>query len=138
MCAPRIRFGMMMVIGLAGVSSYWEEVVSSVGAGERLLICATVDYLIAGTVQLCLSPEHCARHRGEVYKLLVDRKFRNRGIGEALTRVQGGARERLYQRLSVRASPSTPPTVRSMQRWRARASRASFPIRRLRPLQTVV
>ena len=109
--------GHVIPVNIAAVASYWEDVVASVGAGERLLICATVDNQIAGTVQLYLSPEPNAPHRGEVYKLLVHQEFRNRGIGEALMQavevearkhartlllldtVQGGAAERLYRRL---------------------------------------
>jgi GNAT superfamily N-acetyltransferase len=109
--------GHVIPVNIATVASYWEDVIASVGAGERLLLCATVDGQIAGTVQLYLSPEPNAPHRGEVYKLLVHRDYRNRGIGEALMRaveiearkharslllldtVQGGAGDRLYRRL---------------------------------------
>ncbi len=109
--------GHVLPVDRASVDAYWVDVVASAGAGERLLICALVDGEIAGTVQLYLSPEPNAPHRGEVYKLLVHREARNRGIGEALMRVveeealrhgrtlllldtvQGGAGERLYRRL---------------------------------------
>ena len=97
--------------------SYWQGVLSSVEAGERLLICAFAEEAIVGTVQLYLSPEPNAPHRGEVYKLLVRRGHQRQGIGEALMRavehearrqgrslllldtVEGGAGERLYRRL---------------------------------------
>jgi ribosomal protein S18 acetylase RimI-like enzyme len=109
--------GHLMPVNLDAVSHYWKTVAASVGAGERLLICALTDGKIAGTVQLYLSPEPNAPHRGEVYKLLVHREFRNRGIGETLMRavenearrhgrmlllldtVKSGAGERLYRRL---------------------------------------
>ncbi|KQV36292.1 GNAT family N-acetyltransferase [Rhizobium sp. Root1204] len=109
--------GHVIPVNIAAVASYWEDVIASVGAGERLLICASVEGQIAGTVQLYLSPEPNAPHRGEVYKLLVHREFRTRGIGEALMlaveaearkqartlllldTVKGGAGERLYRRL---------------------------------------
>ena len=109
--------GHVIPVDVAAVTSYWSDVVKAASVGDRLLICATVDGVIAGTVQLYLSPEPNAPHRGEVYKLLVHREFRNRGIGEALMlaletearrhgrsvllldTVQGGAGERLYRRL---------------------------------------
>ncbi|WP_137157492.1 GNAT family N-acetyltransferase [Rhizobium sp. FKL33] len=109
--------GHVLPIDRAIVEAYWVSVVASVAAGERLLICAAVDGQIAGTVQLYLSPEANAPHRGEVYKLLVHRDYRNRGIGEVLMlaletearrrgrsvllldTVQDGAGERLYRRL---------------------------------------
>ncbi|QRM42684.1 GNAT family N-acetyltransferase [Rhizobium sp. BG4] len=113
--------GHVIPVNAAAVASYWEGVFASVGVGERLLICATVDGEIVGTVQLYLSPEPNAPHRGEVYKLLVHPTFRNRGIGEALMKavevearnrartlllldtVQGGPAERLYGRLGWQA-----------------------------------
>lgn len=109
--------GHVLPIDRGSVETYWNDVIASAGAGERLLICAIVGGQIAGTVQLYLSPEPNAPHRGEVYKLLVHRDFRNHGIGEALMKtvesearkhgrtlllldtVQGGAGERLYRRL---------------------------------------
>lgn len=109
--------GHVLPVDRASVETYWKDVVTWAGAGERLLICAVVDGQIAGTVQLYLSPEPNAPHRAEVYKLLVHRAFRNRGIGEALMTavetearkrsrslllldtVQGGPAERLYRRL---------------------------------------
>lgn len=96
---------------------YWRGVIRSVGDGERLLYCAVDDGEIIGSVQLYLSPEPNAPHRAEIYKLLVDPAFQNRGVGAALMRhveaqalrlgrtlllldtVAGGVSERLYRRL---------------------------------------
>ena len=68
-------------------------------------------------MQLYLSPEANAPHRGEVYKPLVHSSHRNQGVGQALMlelesqarkhrrslllldNVQDGAGERLYRRL---------------------------------------
>lgn len=109
--------GHVLPVDRAAVEAYWKGVAASAKSGERVLICATVGSELAGTVQLYLSPEPNAPHRGEVYKLLVHREFRNRGIGEALMgavereafrhgrslllldTVQGGAGERLYRRM---------------------------------------
>jgi ribosomal protein S18 acetylase RimI-like enzyme len=106
--------------------AYWQSVLSSVGSGERLLFCALAEETILGTVQLYLSPEPNAPHRGEVYKLLVRRDAQRQGIGEALMRavehearrrqrtlllldtVEGGAGERLYRRLGWREIGAVP------------------------------
>lgn len=105
---------------------YWQGVFASLAANERVLFCALADGEVAGTVQLYLSPEPNAPHRGEVYKLLVRRDFQRRGIGEALMRavesearrrgrtlllldtVEGGAGERLYRRLGWREVGAVP------------------------------
>ncbi|WP_018428802.1 GNAT family N-acetyltransferase [Hoeflea sp. 108] len=97
--------------------AYWTSTLGSVADGERLLICAMDEGQVIGTVQLYLSPEPNARHRAEVYKLLVHRRAQRRGVGSALMEalelearrrgrsllildtVQGGTSERLYRRL---------------------------------------
>lgn len=105
---------------------YWQGVLGSVAAEERVLFCALADGEVVGTVQLYLSPEPNAPHRGEVYKLLVRRDFQRRGVGEALMRaveeearrrrrtlllldtVEDGAGERLYRRLGWREIGAVP------------------------------
>ncbi|ANP85989.1 GNAT family N-acetyltransferase [Rhizobium leguminosarum] len=109
--------GHILPLDMNAVEHYWHDVAISVVAGERLLICASVENKLVGTVQLYLSPEPNAPHRGEVYKLIVNSTRRNQGIGEALMHeverqatkykrslllldtAQGGAGERLYRRL---------------------------------------
>jgi GNAT superfamily N-acetyltransferase len=112
--------GYVLPFGIDAAHAYWRGVLSSVAAGERLLVCALDDGELVGSVQLYLSPEPNAPHRGEVYKLLVRRGHQRRGVGEALMRaveqearrlgrtlllldtVAGGAGERLYRRLGWR------------------------------------
>ena len=106
--------------------TYWHGVLASIDAGERLLFCALEGDLLVGTVQLYLSPEPNAPHRGEVYKLLVRRDFQRRGIGAALMQAvedearrlgrtlllldtaEGGAGERLYRRAGWREIGAVP------------------------------
>ena len=106
--------------------AYWQSVLPSIAAGERLLFCALEGEHIVGTAQLYLSPEPNAPHRGEVYKLLVRQGFQRMGIGEALMRavesearrrgrtlllldtVQGGSGERLNRRLGWREVGAVP------------------------------
>jgi GNAT superfamily N-acetyltransferase len=109
--------GHVLPVDRVAAEIYWRDVAMSAGRGERMLICATIGGELVGSVQLYLSPEPNAPHRGEVYKLLVHREFRKQGIGEALMTamecearrhgrtlllldtVQGDAGERLYRRL---------------------------------------
>lgn len=109
--------GHILPLDRTTVDRYWRDVARSANAGERVVLAAMAGDEIIGTVQLYLSPEPNAPHRGEVYKLLVHSRHRNRGIGAALmtaaehearTRgrslllldtVAGGAAERLYRRL---------------------------------------
>jgi ribosomal protein S18 acetylase RimI-like enzyme len=109
--------GHVLPVDRVAVEHYWRDSLQSAAAGERVLILAVSAAAIVGTVQLYLSPEPNAPHRGEVFKLLVHSAHRRQGIGEALMReverqarahqrslllldtVQGGASERLYRRL---------------------------------------
>lgn len=109
--------GFVSPFTLTEASLYWKGIAAAVASGERVLFCAFEGQTLVATVQLYLSPEANAPHRGEVYKLLVSRRARGKGIGEALMRatesealrfgrslllldtVEGGAGERLYRRL---------------------------------------
>jgi GNAT superfamily N-acetyltransferase len=108
--------GFVLPFGVEQARSYWHDLFSSMADGKCLLVCAYLDGKVVGTVQLYLSPEPNARHRAEVYKLLVRRDFQRRGIGSALMvfvevearkrnrslllldTAEGGASERLYRR----------------------------------------
>ncbi|WP_156373664.1 hypothetical protein [Rhizobium sp. Leaf386] len=57
--------GHILPLDMNAVEHYWHDVAISVVAGERLLICASVENKLVGTVQLYLSPEPNAPHRGE-------------------------------------------------------------------------
>jgi GNAT superfamily N-acetyltransferase len=96
---------------------FWRNVAASVRNGTRILLVAEDTLGIAGTVQVLLDLPENQPHRGDLAKMLVHRRARNRGIGAALLRaaenaardagrtllvldtVTGGAGERLYQRL---------------------------------------
>lgn len=118
--------GYILPFTLDAALAYWQGVLPSIATSERLLFCALAGEEVVGTVQLYLSPEPNAPHRGEVYKLLVRQDFQRRGIGEALMRavesearrrgrmlllldtVAGGAGERLYRRLGWREIGAVP------------------------------
>jgi GNAT superfamily N-acetyltransferase len=97
--------------------AFWRKVAADVAAGARALLDAEDDAGICGTVQLVLDMPENQPHRAELVKMLVHRRARRRGLGEALMRaaesmalecgrtllvldaVTGDAGERLYTRL---------------------------------------
>ena len=64
--------------------AYWQDVVGEVASGRRVLLVATEDAEIVGSVQLELAAKPNARHRAEVQRLMVHTRMRGRGIGRAL------------------------------------------------------
>ena len=97
--------------------AFWQQVAAGVTRGERVLLVAEDEQGICGTVQLVLAQPDNQPHRADVAKMLVHRRARRHGLGEALMlavellaqqcgrtllvldTVTGGAAERLYARL---------------------------------------
>lgn len=97
--------------------AFWRQVAEDVGRGARALLVAEDAEGIAGTVQLVLEQPENQPHRADLAKMLVHRRARRRGLGEALMgaaeqlgrdcgksllvldSVTGGDGERLYARL---------------------------------------
>lgn len=97
--------------------AFWLRVAEGVASGARALLVAEDDAGICGTVQLILDLPENQPHRADLAKLLVHRRARRQGLGEALTRaaeatarecgrtllvldaVTDGAAARLYARL---------------------------------------
>jgi GNAT superfamily N-acetyltransferase len=98
-------------------AAFWRGVAQGVAAGERALLVAEDAQGICGTVQLVLAQAENQPHRADLAKMLVHRRCRRQGLGEALMRaaenmardcgktllvldtVTGDNGERLYQRL---------------------------------------
>ena len=98
-------------------AAFWRGVAQGVAAGERALLVAEDAQGICGTVQLVLAQPENQPHRADLAKMLVHRRARSQGLGEALMRaaedaardagktllvldtVTGDSGERLYQRL---------------------------------------
>lgn len=96
--------------------AFWHGVAEGAAAGERALLLAEDALGVCGTVHLVLAQPENQPHRADVSKLLVHRRARRLGVGEALMRAaedvardlgktllvldtaSAGA-ERLYQRL---------------------------------------
>lgn len=64
--------------------AFFENVADSVDRGERILIAASLDGKIVGTVQVLLAMPPNQPHRGEIAKLLVSPEFRRRAIARQL------------------------------------------------------
>jgi len=97
--------------------SFWSRVAREVAAGGRALLVAEDARGVCGTVQLVLDQPENQPHRADLAKMLVHRRARRQGLGEALMRaaetmardcgrtllvldaVTGGDASRLYERL---------------------------------------
>jgi GNAT superfamily N-acetyltransferase len=97
--------------------AFWQRVAGDVPAGKRLLLVAEDAHGICGTVQLILDLPENQPHRADLAKMLVHRRARRQGLGEALMKaaedaakaagktllvldaVTGGDAARLYERL---------------------------------------
>jgi GNAT superfamily N-acetyltransferase len=106
--------------------AFWRRVADGVHAGERALLVAEDEHGIVGTVQLVLDQPENQPHRADVAKMLVHRRARRQGLGEALMReveavarasgktllvldtVSGGDAERLYRRLGWQRAGEIP------------------------------
>ena len=66
--------------------SFWRRVADEAKGGERVLLVASDDRGVCGTVQLVFPSSENQPHRADVSKMLVHRRARRRGLGEALMR----------------------------------------------------
>jgi GNAT superfamily N-acetyltransferase len=64
--------------------TFWRGVSASVARGERVVLAAEDAEGIVGTAQVILAQPENQPHRGDLAKMLVHRRARRRGIGEAL------------------------------------------------------
>jgi GNAT superfamily N-acetyltransferase len=75
--------------------AFFRKVASSVASGDTVLLAASLDGKIVGTVQLGLDTPPNQPHRADIKKLLVHRSVRGHGIGAALmAQVEEEARRR--------------------------------------------
>jgi GNAT superfamily N-acetyltransferase len=66
--------------------AFWRKVAANTERGARALIIAEDQAGIIGTVQVVLEQTENQPHRADVSKMLVHRRVRRMGIGEALMR----------------------------------------------------
>ena len=81
--------------------AFWAGVADAVARGERELVVADDELGVVGTVQLVLDLPENQPHRADLVKLLVHRRARRRGIGEALLRAAEAAARELGRTLLV-------------------------------------
>jgi GNAT superfamily N-acetyltransferase len=106
----------MHPLSMAKALSFWRRVAEDVDSKKRALLVAQNSGGIAGTVHLILEQPENQPHRADLSKLLVHRRARRSGLGEALMRAAedlardcgksllvldtaSGDAERLYARL---------------------------------------
>lgn len=76
----------MQPLPLSRAMAFWRQVAEGVARGERALLIAEDAEGIMGTVQLVLAQPDNQPHRADLSKMLVHRRARCRGWGEALMR----------------------------------------------------
>jgi len=76
----------MQPLPLGKALDFWRGVAAGVARGARALLAAEDDRGIIGTVQLILEQPENQPHRADLSKMLVHRRARRRGVGEALLR----------------------------------------------------
>lgn len=76
----------MLPLTLERALAFWALVADGVARGERALLVAEDAHGLCGTVQLLLDQPENQPHRADLAKMLVHRRARRRGWGEALMR----------------------------------------------------
>ena len=75
----------MLPLSRDKAGAYWRGVAESAGRGERLVLGALdAAGTIVGTVQVMLDLPENQPHRGDLAKMLVHRRARRQGVGDAL------------------------------------------------------
>ena len=81
--------------------SFWRQVADGVAAGERIVFVASDDHGLCGTVQIVFPSSENQPHRADVSKMIVHRRARRLGLGEALMRAAEQAALELGRTLLV-------------------------------------
>ncbi len=76
--------GFMPPFDLDDAHGFFEGVAAEVDKGRRLLLGASLDGELVGTVQVVLALPPNQPHRGEITKLLTHRSARGRGVAQLL------------------------------------------------------
>jgi len=65
-------------------NNYWQDVNEEVRQGSKIIFLMHLDQQVTGCVQLALISKENGLHRAEVEKLMVDKKYRGKGIAKQL------------------------------------------------------
>jgi len=75
----------MSPMTMAKAADFWRDVAAGVAQGQRALIVAEdPDGTILGTAQVVFAAPENQPHRADIAKMLVHRRARRRGVGEAV------------------------------------------------------
>lgn len=66
--------------------AFWDKVAQEMEAGERIVLAAFCDDVLAGCAHVVLASQPNGQHRAEIQKMLVHSAYRRRGLGRALLR----------------------------------------------------
>lgn len=85
--------GFMLPFERGRAEAFWMSALESAARGERVVFLAEEHDTgtVVGTVQVILTAPENQPHRGEIAKMLVHRRARRRGVGEALMRAAEAA-----------------------------------------------
>jgi ribosomal protein S18 acetylase RimI-like enzyme len=85
--------GFMLPLERERAEAFWAAILDSASRGERIVFLAEdmETDLVVGTAQVILTAPENQPHRGEVAKMLVLRRARRQGVGEALMRAAEAA-----------------------------------------------
>src|SRR5262249_19138767 len=85
--------GFMLPLDAERAEAFWARMVEGSARGERMVFVAEErdTGAVVGTVQVILAAPENQPHRGEIAKMLVHRRARRRGVGEALMRAAEAA-----------------------------------------------
>lgn len=95
---------------------FWRRVAQGVAAGDRAVLVAEDALGICGTVQLIFDLPENQPHRADLAKLLVHRRARRRGVGEALMRAADGVALDCGRTLLVLDAVTNGPAARLYER----------------------
>ncbi len=76
----------MSPLALDKAVAFWRGIAGQLAEGRRALLVAEDDQGVVGTVQLVFDLPENQPHRADLSKMLVHRRARRRGVGEALLR----------------------------------------------------
>ena len=93
--------GFMLPMTLENALTFWRRIGADVERGARIVLAAEDETGIVGTVQVVLEQPENQPHRADISKMLVHRRARRRGIGEALMRAAEAAARQAGKSLLV-------------------------------------
>jgi len=93
--------GFMLPMTLEKALTFWRRIGADVERGARIVLAAEDETGIVGTVQVVLEQPENQPHRADISKMLVHRRARRRGIGEALMRAAEAAARQAGKSLLV-------------------------------------